>query len=185
MRIVAIGTLAALCVVVANAGSYVAFPNMDITGNNDMNPNNNAPYISTTGATFSMSTYMTLCDDAAQQGRCHMFDVWGWLKTWKADSSKQSFLSNTTCGASTTARLISGTPLSPPGTQYLVCTGSGLNDAEIVAFANYQLPPFLVEQACDKNPECVGFMVSSDESQGWLLRYEGGGSAAYVVVRLS
>jgi len=28
-------------------------------------------------------------------------------------------------------------------------------------------------------------MVSSDESQGWLLRYEGGGSAAYVVVRLS
>jgi hypothetical protein len=161
-----------MCSVLQGAGSYVSFPNMNITGNVDINPFSDTPYLGASGSFLSMATLMSLCEDPAQEGQCRALNPGGYLKSWpNVDANYQSFLSNSTCGTKGTATLSTGTNLSPPGTQYLVCTGAGTTDASLVTFATFQLPPFLVEEACDKNPACVGFMVSTDQTQGWLLQY--------------
>jgi hypothetical protein len=167
---------------------------MNITGNSDLNPFSDTPYLETYGTVpgsfLSMATLMTLCEDPAQEGQCRALNPGGYLQSWpNLDVNYQSFLSNSTCGTKGIATLSTGTSLSPPGTLYLVCTGAGATDASLVAFATFQLPPFLVEEACDKNPACVGYMVSTDQThwQGWLLQYNDQVlvSYSYFLVRLS
>jgi hypothetical protein len=166
----------------------VPFPNMNITGNRDLIPVGRQ-YMGYNDALLSMDTLMTLCEDPAQQGLCRAANQGGFLKTWAQDPNYQSFLSNTTCGTQGFASLSPGTAISPPGTQYLVCSSPGTADAVLVTFAIFELPPFLVEQACDKNPECVGFIVDTAQTQGWLLQYwpvrPTNAEYAFFIVRLS
>jgi hypothetical protein len=132
------------------------------------------------GALLSAETLMTLCEDPAQGGLCSHFNTYGALKTFPANASMQSYISNTTCGANAKLSISSGTALSPPGTAYLVCTAAPgtLIDAWYLSYATFNLPPFLIEQACDQDPACVGYVVDTAGTQGWLVAYESGCCAA-------
>jgi hypothetical protein len=123
-------------------------------------------YVQPDGQDFSTATLMTMCEDTPGCGR---FNSQGWLKGFATNTSVQSYLSNTTCGGVGTFQLVPGTCLSPPGAMYVTC-GYGV-DAFLSPVVQFNLPPYLIEQACDTNPKCAGYMVTTDQSTGWLLQY--------------
>jgi hypothetical protein len=154
--------------VASGFSNYVLFPNTDITVDANYLQ---YPYQGPGGALLSTDTLMTLCEDPAQGGQCGRFNSAGAFKTWAANVARQSYISNVTCGANAKLTISAGTVLSPPGTSYLVCTaasGSSV-DAVYTTMAAFNLPPFLIEQACDQNPACSAFMADSVGTQGWLL----------------
>ena len=53
---------------------------------------------------------------------------------------------------------------------YLICSNTGLNFE--MAKDTYNLPPFLVAEACDLDPLCSAFTVSNDGQTGKLFRYQ-------------
>jgi hypothetical protein len=150
--------------------NYVLFPNTDVTDSVALNSN---AYVGPAGGLLSMDTLTTLCEDPAQDGACSHFNTEGFVMTWPTNYSVQSYVSNATCGPNAKLSISSGTALSPPGTTYVVCTaapGASVS-AGYVLFATFKLPPFLIEEACDQNPNCVAFMVDSLGSEGWLLGF--------------
>ncbi len=147
--------------------NYVTFPNTDITVDDDYSPQ----YLGSGGTHLSTDTLMTLCEDPAQGGLCSHFNTQGSLKTWPVNNTMQSYISTTTCGANAKLSFSNGTALSPPGTSYLVCTATPgtFVDSQFMSYATFNLPPFLIEQACDQDPACVGFVVDTAGTQGRLL----------------
>jgi hypothetical protein len=163
---------------------YIAFGNVDISANVDINPNNDTPYQGPGGAFLDQQTLMTLCEDPAQGGQCSHFNSLGYLKTFPANASLQSYISNTTCGTNAKLSISSGTALSPPGTTYVVCTAISGIDASYILLATFNLPPFLIERACDQNPACCAYMVDTAGTQGWLLGLLGGGEQPIAFIKL-
>ena len=162
-------TISALCLVstmllVATQAAYSLFPDTDATVCPAIE---GSPYHDPSGAGFSAPVLMTLCEALG----CTSFNPAGYLTLFAHNTSRQSYISMTSCGNGNAPSFSNGTACSPPGTVYLQCAGVG--DAIFNAYASYQLPPFLVEQACDKDASCAGYMVTSDGTQGWLLEYGG------------
>ncbi len=160
---------------------------MDISANDDINPNNDTAYQGPGGALLSMQTLMMLCEDPAQGGQCHRLNSAGYLKSFPANASLQSYISNTTCGTNAKLSISSGTALSPPGTTYLVCTALdeavGI-DALYDQLASFNLPPFLIKQACDQEPACSAYIVNTAGTQGWLLSFHSNPVIQTAVIRL-
>ena len=148
---------------------------MDITEDNNIAPVD-GKYLMPGGLPFPMATLTTMCESitASSGTSCSHFNSCGSVKTWTYNPAVQSFLSNTTCGnqGGGVPVVMGGTALSPPGALYFYCSGGSINlDTTLTAFASFELPPFLVEQACDKNPQCVGFVTDSAGTKGSLLQY--------------
>ena len=170
-------------------GTYIPFPETDISGTWCISPyglpDNTAAWQQSDGATFSIEVMMTICEGLVG---CNGFNSGGWTRSFFPNSTVNSFISNTTCGAGLSASLMDGTALSPPGTQYLVCTaapGAGV-DVWFNIYAEYALPPFLIQQACDKDASCAAYMVTTDGSKGWLIAFgQAGARFSQIYVKLT
>ena len=95
----------------------------------------------------------------------------GGLHSFATNTSRISYMSYTTCGAVGEATISSGTACSPAGTQYIICPAS--TDAYFRAYESTD--PLAAEQNCDSDPTCAGFMLTIDQTDGWLLAYAAGG----------
>ena len=172
----------------APAGSYVEFPLTDISGTWCISPfglpYNQAAWIQSDGSFFSLDVMMTLCEGLTG---CNGFNPGGWTRSFLPNTTVNSFISNTTCGTGLTASLSSGTAISPPGTQYLVCTAKPgyAVDNWFEIYNEYALPPFMIQTACDKDPRCAAYMVAVDGSKGWLIQYAQGDGFSEVHILLS
>ena len=68
-----------------------------------------------------------------------------------------------------------------PSASYVVCGGLSAS-GYYVPIVHYELPPFLLETACNQNSACAGYMATADATQGWLLSWSP--AAAYGTVAL-
>jgi hypothetical protein len=108
-----------------------------------------------------------LCEDTT--GCASFSTADGFLRAFAANTTVNSWLSNSTCGSSGTAAVEPGSCFSP-GTQYVVCNGVAAS-GYYTTIAAYTLPPFLIESACDQNAACAGYMTQADQTAGWLLAW--------------
>jgi hypothetical protein len=120
--------------------------------------------------TFDLPRMIALCE--ATSGCTSFSTADGMLRSYSYNSSVISFISNTTCGTSGQARLEPGSCLSPnPEAETLIVCDSMAAASYFTVTAAFNLPPFLLEEACDKSAGCAGFMASADGTHGWLLGY--------------
>jgi PAN domain len=103
----------------------------------------------------------------------------GFLRAFASNSSVISYLSNATCGYGVPASIQGGSPFAPQG-EFVVCTVQG--GFPYVTTAAFNLPPFLLQEACDQSKTCVGFMALADGSQGWLLSWSPATTASDVAL---
>ena len=102
-----------------------------------------------------------VCDYHSRTATCstmrmHDFD-------W--DPNTITYLSIKRCvGAQAGTNVTGGCGPSPKN--YWQCRGSG---GAFRVLARFNLPPFLIAESCDKNPQCVGFVVNAVGSVGSLL----------------
>lgn len=87
-----------------------------------------------------------------------------WIGFLKRDQSVTAYIHVSRCREGSTS-INATAPLS--GGVYKICRG--LNDG-IDPIATYKLPPFLCEQACDKNPACTIFTVDEVGQTCWLSK---------------
>ena len=118
-----------------------------------------------------------LCEETSG---CDTLDGAGMLRSFASNSSLNSWISNTTCGAAGSASVTAGSCFTPSAA-YVTCSASLSGVME--PFAHFDLPPFLVQKSCDSNPKCAGYMTTADESQGWLLQWASG-SGGVAAVRI-
>ena len=139
-------------------------------GTGNINPT--AWYVSAVAAKFIPYAYdvphmKALCEDTAG---CNTFSTAdGFLRSFTANASVNSWLSNSTCGSSGTAAVEPGSCFSP-GSQYVVCSNLVVS-GYYTTIAAYTLPPFLIESACEQNAACAGYMTQADQTAGWLLAW--------------
>ena len=76
-----------------------------------------------------------------------------------------TYMNTTRCVGAQTGVNVSG-GCGPKPETYWQCAGSS---GDFKVLATFQLPPFLVAESCDNNPECVGFVVNKVGSMGKLL----------------
>jgi hypothetical protein len=80
-------------------------------------------------------------------------------------------------GAGKTICSTDGAGLYYDTTKFLGCTcGDAIYRGVI---ATFQLPPFLLAEACSKNPSCVGFRAWNNETGGDLLKIASGCATTY------
>ena len=104
----------------------------------------------------------------------------GLLRSFAANGAYNSWLSNATCGYVGKAAIVPGTCMSPTKT-WMTCAGIAAVGAYSVA-NNMTLAPYQLEEQCDMDPACVGFMAAADNSHGWLLNWAAGTAPATVGV---
>lgn len=94
------------------------------------------------------------------------------MRQWANSGTLDSFISTTTCGSSIgKPTVVNGSYANPPQ-QYLRCA-SGAGHFEIIN--TFALPPSVIQQACDNDDRCAGYLVAKNRSKGSTLKY--GGSA--------
>jgi hypothetical protein len=89
------------------------------------------------------------------------------FRAFKSDPSKITFMSTTRCvGAQTGGNVSGGCGTAPQ--RYWQCAGSAGGFTAINP-TPFILPPGAVEQACNNNLACVGFVINAIGTQGTLL----------------
>ena len=116
-----------------------------------------------------------LCEETSG---CDTLDGAGMLRSFASNSSVNSWISNTTCGASGPASVTPGSCFTASAS-YVTCSDSLSGVME--PFAHFDLPPFLVQKSCDSNPACAGYMTAADGTQGWLLQWASGSGGVAAV----
>ena len=155
---------------------YVHIPNHDVTGDNDFSrsPYRNGPH----GQTFMpLEALKTICE---ANGYCTNFNGGGWLKYLTYNTKVDSYVSRSSCGDLGATTIEHGSCYNP-NARYITCPNT---DAYFNILTTYQLPPFLIADACNKDVACAAFMVTNDQKEGYLLRYAGGTPSTISYIRI-
>merc|ERR1711871_930859 len=80
-------------------------------------------------------------------------DSIGSIEFWPQNASTTSYMHKSRCPDGSNATYVQ----SPSAAVFKVCK----SDANIVALAKYQLPPFLCRQSCDEDPRCTFYTTDT------------------------
>ena len=120
------------------------------------------------GMTLPPEVWSAVCEEIP---RCVAFNNKGFLKAFPRNESVDTYLSMTHCGIHGKANLTEGSCLKP-GSQFVRCHDDHGNiDTFYQVKANYPLPPHLIADACRRDGNCTGFMVTQDRQVGVLLEH--------------
>ena len=144
-----------ILITLSSVDEYMKLPDRDVTG---------SEHLGCLGRGWiTPATSKRVCD-VTGQNYCSLFAD-NVMHAFLYDQTMDSYMNTSRCVGAQRGTNVSG-GCGPTPQAYWSCEGS---DGEFKVLATFELPPFLIAESCDNNPQCVGFVVNKVGSMGKLV----------------